>query len=150
MAPGRGHHGLIEKKFDIQVIRQAFVEHRRRHAFEHAIVFPFTEAGEFPCGSGQISVHLHARIQFGKSHNDFWHQRAPKRLHAGDPQFANCGIGKEFDVLDALLKLVEDGHAPPQKRIAIDGRLDSLFASIDKTHAEGVLEIGDHFRNQGA
>ena len=47
-----------------------------------------------------------------------------------------AGSAEEFDVLDALLQLVEDGDPALEQRATVLRRLDALWAAIEERHAE--------------
>ena len=57
-------------------------------------------------------------------------------------------IGREFDVPDALLQLIEDRNAGPDERVAVDRRLDALGNSIHKSRAERVLFLSSRFSDE--
>ena len=95
-----------------------------------------------------VEVQDHAWIFFGEPFNDVRDDRECDRQRACNPDFARCRISQEFDVPDALLQFVEHCNAAFEQRVAIHGRLDALRGSIEKSHAERMLEIGDHFRDR--
>ena len=70
-----------------------------------------------------------------------------ERVRGADPDFARSPVGQKFDVPDALLQLVEGGNAALEKRATEGRRFDAAGASIDKPHAERMLEIGNDFGN---
>src|SRR5258708_7018358 len=63
--------------------------------------------------------------------------------------FPYSRIGQEFDVPDALLQLIENRNTAFEQCAAVDRRLDALGAAIEKPHAEGMFEGGDHLGNSG-
>ena len=62
---------------------------------------------------------------------------------ASDPQFPRRRIGEEFDVLHGLLQLIEGDKAAIEKCARIDRRLRPPRVTIEQTHAECVLHIGN-------
>jgi hypothetical protein len=69
---------------------------------------------------------------------------------APDPDVARPRIGEEFELLHRLIQRIERAEAAIEKRASIDRRFDALRTAIEKTHAHGMLEIGDRFRNNGS
>ena len=61
--------------------------------------------------------------------------------------FARGGIGKKLDVLDALPQLVKGGMAAAEHGAAKLGQLHAVRISLQKTHAECVLQFADRARD---
>ena len=97
----------------------------------------------------QISMHLYARILLRKPQDRLGQKRVPHRLCACDTHLSYGRIRQELDVADALFQLIEHRDAALKEGITIERRLDALCASIDKSHAQRVLEIGYHLGNSG-
>ena len=63
-----------------------------------------------------------------------------KRMHLLD---LKTDIFLSANVLDALLKLVEDGDASFEQRTAILGRLDTVRVAVKKPDTDGMFQIRD-------
>src|SRR5262249_7409727 len=116
---------------------------------QHAIISSLAQSPEYLGVTDQISVYLDARILLGKSSNDIWQEREPRRLHGADPHFSCGGIRQEFNVPDALLQIIEHRNTAFEERVAKDRRLDALGAAIDKPNAQRTFKIGDHLGDRG-
>src|SRR6266550_6510400 len=57
-------------------------------------------------------------------------------LVAGDPHFADGGIGQEFDALHALAQLIEHSRATAEQGATVLSRLNSLATAIKQAHAK--------------
>ena len=62
---------------------------------------------------------------------------------ASDPQLSSRGVDEELELLDTLLELVEHGEPAFEQRVAIDGRLDSVWSPVEKTQSDRVLNLCD-------
>ncbi|HEY6259557.1 MAG TPA: hypothetical protein VIY51_27595 [Xanthobacteraceae bacterium] len=58
-------------------------------------------------------------------------------------------IGQEVDLLDTPLQVVEGGRAPLEKRRPVERRRDTLPTSVEKAHADKMLEVGDRLGDGG-
>jgi predicted nucleic acid-binding Zn ribbon protein len=56
-------------------------------------------------------------------------------------------VGEKFDVLDALSQLIEGRNTSLEDCDAKLRRLNAAPATIEKTHAKRVLDVGNCFRN---
>src|SRR5262245_28034462 len=92
-------------------------------------------------------MHVYAWIFLQELIQDWRQDRCRNWLGTSNPQLARRWVRQKLNVPDALFELVKRGNAPPEQRLAIDGRLDALRASIEKPDAERMLEVGDHFRH---
>ncbi len=62
-------------------------------------------------------------------------------------KFSNLWIGKKLDSPYALLQFIEGCQASLEHRAAIHRWFDTPRTAVEKPHADGVLEVGDDFRN---
>src|SRR5262249_14670884 len=82
--------------------------------------------------SGQHDVKDGARILPRHSIDDGRNDSLGQSRARLNTQFSSPGIGQELNVLDALLELVEDGHASFEQRTAILRRLDTPRVGMEK------------------
>src|SRR5262249_8756864 len=69
------------------------------------------------------------------------------RFGASDVQLARRRVGKEVDLVDALIDLIEDREAAPEQGASIKRRLCATLAAIQKLHPERLFQVGDCLGN---
>jgi hypothetical protein len=106
VSPRRNDYCVVVQKLHLQVIR-GFFRTPRLYAVQHAIISSLTQRQEYLRVIDHIGVHLDAGILLGKPENDIRQDREPRPLHAADLHFSCGRIGKELDVPDDLLQIIE-------------------------------------------
>jgi hypothetical protein len=69
------------------------------------------------------------------------HERGRYTSGAANLHFAGCRVGQEFDVSDALFKLIKRCHSALEQGMPEYCRLDALRAPIEKPNAQRMLQI---------
>jgi hypothetical protein len=57
-------------------------------------------------------------------------------LMASDPNLAERRVAEKLDILHPLTQIIEHGRRAVKQRATMDGRLHTLLASIQETHAD--------------
>src|SRR5471032_2471145 len=81
--------------------------------------------------------------------NDGWKDGGRKGLLTSDPNFTDCRIGQELDVLDALPQLIKRCIATSEQRTAVFRGFDASRAAVEQAHTERMLEFGYHLGDSG-
>src|SRR5262249_50179707 len=68
---------------------------------------------------------------------------------APDAQFTAVGIGKKFDLFDALPELVENRETALEKCPTVKSWLDAFRRAVEQRHPERFLQLGDGLGDYG-
>src|SRR5262245_37375548 len=147
-----GNHQLvIEKRFDIQIIRWPFLGLQRPSPSENEVILSITQVPKVARAgsrSNLVEMQDHTWIFFNEPFKYVRDDGESDRERACNPDFARCRISQMLDVPDTLFQFVEYCCASFEQRIAVHSWLDSLRRSIQKSHAKRMLKISDDPRDR--
>src|SRR5215510_5312578 len=75
-------------------------------------------------------------------------RRHDQRIAEQELHFASCRIGQEFDVSDALFKLIEGCHSALEQDMTEYCGLDALRAPVENPNAKCMLQISHDLRHR--
>jgi hypothetical protein len=146
LRPRRDDHLIIEQDLCVQIVI-VFCE-RPHQSVENHIEAPLAQFRQLQCRRYDLfHVECDTRILQGKPLDHRSKYRGRKGLRAPDAQLSGGRIGHELDLFDALLEIIERSRAALQQREAIHRGLDALWSTVQKPHAERMLEVGNDLGN---
>jgi hypothetical protein len=66
-----------------------------------------------------------------------------------DPHLSGSGVGEKLDIPHRLAQVIEHSRSAIEQGTAVLGRLDPPVSTIDQTHADSVLQVGDRSGDGG-
>jgi hypothetical protein len=144
--PGPGGHNqrIVEQHTLLRIIVSTTLGHTGDDQVDAAVV-------EFAIKNDSVGlrdVKYDAWILLQQRLEDRRQEIGRQRRRCPDAQLAKGGIGQKIDQLKSLSQIVEKSEAALIQGATVHCGLDAASVAVDQVHAEGVLKIGDRFRNR--